>query len=71
MRVYHLPVVTQTPEDTSKKKGASYGEEKADNIVEGITPIRAVLFPRACQALLPKGLSIFCWKRKIFCIWCW
>lgn len=71
MRVYHLPVVTQTPENTSKKKGTHHGEEKADNIVEGITPIRAVLFPRACQALLPKGLSIFCWKRKIFCIWCW
>jgi hypothetical protein len=54
--VLFLPIMAKTPENASKQNGTSGGEEKTDNIVQRVTPIRAMLFPRARHALLPKGL---------------
>jgi hypothetical protein len=43
--VYFLPIMAKTPENASKQNGTSGGEEKTDNIVQRVTPIRAMLFP--------------------------
>jgi hypothetical protein len=37
--------MAKTPENASKQNGTSGGEEKTDNIVQRVTPIRAMLFP--------------------------
>jgi hypothetical protein len=54
--IFFLPIMAKTPENASKQNGTNGGEEKTDNIVQRVTPIRAMLFPRARHALLPKGL---------------
>jgi hypothetical protein len=43
--IFFLPIMAKTPENASKQNGTSGGEEKTDNIVQRVTPIRAVLFP--------------------------
>lgn len=65
-----LPIMAKTPENASKQNGTNGGEQKTDNIVQRVTPIRAMLFPWARHALLPKGLWILRWKGKICCFCC-